>query len=456
MASHGPKPVNINRADETGLKTLPQIGKFHAQAIIYAHTKQGGRLTEDDFKSIPNLGAEVWQPLLDEKAITFGSPAPTARREPMSVSSTSSVEDTQNESKSSTDTAVGPPSQSTPVHIAQAHFQSKPHYQKTQSSALQPSASGDNQTPGLGHPPQGSADKALSWAAMAAEITQLRQQLQSIKETLEDVRDHHSSKIWLYKGELESLKKGESQIERVVHELQVKPEGSKANLHHQVNQLEQRNAQLEARYQDLEKRYREGLKKVAASSQASTPDQSNPQSSCGIPVESLQKAVQAKPMTGVVKPEVLLSGGSIVGKPSRGQVTQAIKAQPLDTVQGPAVNEPLGGACAFPSTTRPPGDQKPTTSGNKGDLSPGSQSQQSIAYKGEPHSLPPNGSEVRPKKVDLSTTHARSLPNTNRPQAGTKVPAPAPKEDTLDHLGSTIYEQAPGNVYQGSSTSSWG
>ena len=89
-------------------------------------------------------------------------------------------------------------------------------------------------------------------------------------------------------------------------------------------------------------------------------------------------------------------------------------------------------------------------------MSPGSQSQQSIAYKGEPHSSPPNGSEVRPKKVDLSTTHPGSLPNTNRPPAGTKVPAPAPKEDTLDHLGSTIHEQAPGNVYQGSSTSSWG
>ena len=72
----------------------------------------------------------------------------------------------------------------TPVHIAQAHFQFKPHDQKTQSSALQPSASGHNQTPRLGHPPQGSADKALSQEAMAAEIAQLRQQLQSIKQTL--------------------------------------------------------------------------------------------------------------------------------------------------------------------------------------------------------------------------------------------------------------------------------
>ena len=105
--------------------------------------------------------------------------------------------------------------------------------------------------------------------------------------------------------------------------------------------------------QDLEKRYREGLKMVVASSQASTPEQFNPQSSHGTPTQSLQKAVQAKPVTGVVKPEVSLSGGSIVGKPSGGHVTQVIKAQPLDIVQGPVVTEPLGGACAFPSTTRP-------------------------------------------------------------------------------------------------------
>ena len=90
---------------------------------------------------------------------------------------------------------------------------------------------------------------------MAAEIAQLRQQLQFTKETLEDVRDWHGSEIWLYQGELESLKEDKSQIEGVVHELQVKQEGSKANLHHQVNQLEQRNAQLEARNQDLKKRY---------------------------------------------------------------------------------------------------------------------------------------------------------------------------------------------------------
>ena len=95
MASPGPKPVNINRADETELKTLPQIGKFRAQAIIHACTKQGGRLMEDDFKSIPKLGAEVWQPLLDGKAITFGSPAPTTRHEPKSVSSNISMEDTK-------------------------------------------------------------------------------------------------------------------------------------------------------------------------------------------------------------------------------------------------------------------------------------------------------------------------------------------------------------------------
>ena len=220
----------------------------------------------------------------------------------MSVSSTSSVEDTQNESKSSIDTAVGPPSHSTPVHIAQACFQFKPHDQKTQSSALQPSASGDNQTPGLGHPPKGSAEKALSREAMAAEITQLRQQLQSIKQTLEDVWDHHSSKIQLYQGELESLKEDMSKIEMIAQELKAKQEGSKANLqdvHHWVNLLEQKNAKLEARNQDLEKRYREGLKKVVASSQASTPDQSNPQSSCGTPVQSCKRLFKPNQWLGL-------------------------------------------------------------------------------------------------------------------------------------------------------------
>ena len=67
-------------------------------------------------------------------------------------------------------------------------------------------------------------------------------------------------------------------------------------------------------------------------------------------------------------------------------------------------------------------------------------------HKREPPS-PPKGSEVRPKKVDHSNLHPGSAPHSNRPSAGTQVPAPAPKEDTLDHLGSTIHEQAPGNVY---------
>ena len=162
MASHVPKPVNINRADEAELKSLPQIGRFRAQAIIAARNHQGGRLTEDDFKAIPKLGAEVWQPLLDQEAITFGAPVPTARRDPKSMSSASSAEDTQNQMESSVDTAVGLPTQSTPVHIAQARFQFRPQYQKAQASVRQSSANGDNQTPGLRNPPPGSADEALS------------------------------------------------------------------------------------------------------------------------------------------------------------------------------------------------------------------------------------------------------------------------------------------------------
>ena len=99
---------------------------------------------------------------------------------------------------------------------------------------------------------------------------------------------------------------------------------------------------MEAHNQHLEKRYQEGLKMVVASSHTSTPEQFNPQSFHGTPIQSLQKAVQAKPVTGVVNPEVSHSGGSIVGKPSGGHVTQVTKAQPLDIVQGPEATEPLG------------------------------------------------------------------------------------------------------------------
>ena len=202
------------------LKSLPQIGRFWAQAIIAEHTNQGGRLTEDDFKAIPKLGAKVWQPLLDKDAITFGSPAPvpTDRCDPKSMSSASSAEDTQNQMESSVDTAVEPPTQSTPVHIAQACFQFQPQYQKAQASVRQSSANGDNQTPGLGNPPQGSADEAPSQEQMAVEIAQLRQQLKFSEETLEDVQDHHGSEIWSYQGELESLKEHKGQIEKIVRE----------------------------------------------------------------------------------------------------------------------------------------------------------------------------------------------------------------------------------------------
>ena len=291
---------------------------------------------------------------------------------------------------------------------------------------------------------------------MAAEIAQLRQQLKFTKETLEDVRDCHGSEIRSYQGELESLKEHKDHIEKIVGELQAKQEGSRVNLtdaHHQVTQLKQANAQLEAYNQDLEKKY-QGLKKVVASTQASTPQQT-PRSSHDSPLQSLHKVIVAKPETGVVKPEVSTLGGPMVSKPSNGPVTQVIKAQPLDIVQPPKASVSLRGACAFPPTVGPSRDPKPIPSGSKGDLSPGSYSHGSGTHKQEPPS-PPNGSEVRPKKVDHSNLHPGSAPHSNRPSAGTQVPAPAPKEDTLDHLGSTIHEQAPGNVYQGGSASSGG
>ena len=91
-----------------------------------------------------------------------------------------------------------------------------------------------------------------------------------------------------------------------------------------------------------------------------------------------------KPETGVVKPEVSTPSGSMSGKPSSGPVTQVIKAQPLDIVHEPEVSVPLEGPCAFPPTTRPPGDPKPIPSRTRGDLSPGSYSQGSGTHKQEP------------------------------------------------------------------------
>ena len=101
---------------------------------------------QTDFKAIPKLGAEVWQPLVDKDAVTFQSPAPvpTNRCEPKSMSSASSADDTQNQMESSADTALGPPTQSTPVHIAQAHFQFWLQYEKAQASVMQSSANDDN------------------------------------------------------------------------------------------------------------------------------------------------------------------------------------------------------------------------------------------------------------------------------------------------------------------------
>ena len=89
----------------------------------------------------------------------------------------------------------------------------------------------------------------------------------------------------------------------------------------------------------------------------------------------------AKPETGVVKPEVSTPSGSMLGKPSSGPVTQVIKTQPLDIVHEPKASVPLEGACAFPPTTRPPGDPKPIPSRTSGDLSPGSYSHGSGTHK---------------------------------------------------------------------------
>ena len=59
------------------LKVFRKLAGSELKPSLLLVITKGGGLTEDDFKAIPKLGAEVWQPLLDQKAINFGSPAPS-------------------------------------------------------------------------------------------------------------------------------------------------------------------------------------------------------------------------------------------------------------------------------------------------------------------------------------------------------------------------------------------
>ena len=70
-------PININLANIKELKTLPGISNVWARAIISTHKCLGGSMTVEDFKSITKIGYNVWQPLLEKGAITFGPAGPS-------------------------------------------------------------------------------------------------------------------------------------------------------------------------------------------------------------------------------------------------------------------------------------------------------------------------------------------------------------------------------------------
>ena len=125
-------PVNINLADIQELNTLPGISNGRARAIISTHKCLGGSMTVDDFKSITKIGYDVWQPLLEKGAITFGPAGPSgpanAARTNYQASSTSesSPNVLLNQDASSPEHSVSPPAQSTPVQMAPAHLQFPP------------------------------------------------------------------------------------------------------------------------------------------------------------------------------------------------------------------------------------------------------------------------------------------------------------------------------------------
>ena len=70
-------PVNINLANIKELKTLPSISNGQAQAIISTRKHLGGSMTVDNFKLITKISYNVWQPLLEKGAITFGPAGPS-------------------------------------------------------------------------------------------------------------------------------------------------------------------------------------------------------------------------------------------------------------------------------------------------------------------------------------------------------------------------------------------
>ena len=89
-------------------------------------------MTINDFKSITKIGYNVWQPVLEKGAITFGpaglsGPANAARTNYQASSTSESSPDVLlNQEASLPEHSISPPAQSTPVQMAPAHFQFPP------------------------------------------------------------------------------------------------------------------------------------------------------------------------------------------------------------------------------------------------------------------------------------------------------------------------------------------
>ena len=125
-------PVNINLADIKEFKTLPGISNGQARAIISTCKRLGGSMTIDDFKSLTKIGYNVWQPLLEKDAITFGpaglsGPANAARTNYQASSTSESSPDVLlNQEASSPEHSISPPAQSTLVKMVPARLQFPP------------------------------------------------------------------------------------------------------------------------------------------------------------------------------------------------------------------------------------------------------------------------------------------------------------------------------------------
>ena len=84
-------------------------------------------MTVDDFKSITKIGANIWQPLIEQHAIVFGLPGAARHDHQNSFTPDSSPKVSLTQGASLADPSDEPPTQPPPVHMAPAclHFPPK-------------------------------------------------------------------------------------------------------------------------------------------------------------------------------------------------------------------------------------------------------------------------------------------------------------------------------------------